>query len=142
MSWDERFLKLAFEVSTWSKDPSTKVGCLIARDKRIISLGFNGFPHGTSDDAELYKNRDRKIRRVIHAEKNAILFAQRDLAGSTIYVTHAPCAQCVAMVIQSGISRIVCPNPWGNSSYMERWRDDVLETEAMCRESHVRLEYV
>jgi hypothetical protein len=48
----------------------------------------------------------------------------------------------MAMVIQTGIARVVCPNPWADNDYMDRWRDDVLETEAMCRESGLRLEYL
>lgn len=140
--WDDRFLEMAELVAGWSKDPSTQVGSVIVNGNRVVSLGFNGFPRGTDDDSDLYLNRDRKYRRVLHGEKNAIMFAQRDLRGCTIYVTHAPCSQCVAMIIQSGITRIVCPNPWADNDYMSRWRDDVLETEAMCREASIKLEYV
>lgn len=140
--WDQRFMCMAQEVASWSRDPSTKVGAYIAKGNRPVSHGFNGFPRGTDDSPELYLNRDRKYRRVLHAEQNAIMFAQRDLDGCTIYVTHAPCSRCVAMIIQSGITRVVCPNPWADRDYMERWRDDVLETEAMCREAGIKLEYV
>lgn len=139
--WDARFMNMAREVASWSKDPSTKVGAYIAEGNLPVSHGFNGFPRGTSDDPALYANRDRKYRRVLHAEQNAILFAQRRLDCCTIYITHAPCARCAAQIIQSGITRIVCPNPWGDADYIERWRDDVLETEAMCREANIKLEY-
>ena len=140
--WDDRFMRIAQEVATWSKDPSTKVGAVIVDGNRVVSMGFNGFPKGTLDHPELYTNRERKIRRVLHAEQNAIAFANRNVEWCTIYVTHAPCSRCVAQIIQSGIKRVVCPNPWSNNDYMERWRDDVLETEAMCKEALIKLEYV
>ena len=140
--WDKRFLDMAALVASWSRDPSTQVGAVLVNDKRIVSLGFNGFPRGTDDDPLIYNTRERKIRRVLHAEQNAIAFAKRDLTGCTIYVTHAPCSRCVAQIIQEGITRVVSPNPWADKDYMERWREDVLETEAMCREAGVRLEYI
>ena len=139
--WDQRFMKMAREVASWSKDPSTKVGAYIANGNLPVSHGFNGFPRKTNDDPSLYENRDRKYRRVLHAEQNAIIFAGRNLDGCTIYVTHAPCSRCVAQIIQCGITRIVCPNPWADTDYMSRWRDDVLETEAMCHEANIQLEY-
>ena len=140
--WDTRFVQLAALVASWSKDPSTSVGAVVTKGNRIVSLGFNGFPQGTEDDPSIYQDRERKYRRVLHAEQNAILFAMRDLTGCTIYVTHAPCARCTAQVIQAGITRIVCPNPWADAAYIDRWRDDVLETQAMCGESDVKLEYL
>lgn len=140
--WHKRFIEMAQLVASWSKDPSTQAGAVITNGNRVVSLGFNGFPAGTDDSPELYANRERKYRRVIHAEKNAMAFARCDLTGCTIYVTHAPCSQCAAEIIQSGIGYIVCPNPWANHDYMSRWRDDVLETEAMCREAGVLLDYI
>lgn len=140
--WDERFMTMARLVASWSKDPSTQAGAVITRSKRVISLGFNGFPSGTDDSPELYAKRERKYRRVIHAEKNAMTFARCDLTGCTIYVTHAPCSQCAAEIIQTGITRIVCPNPWADDDYMSRWREDVLEAEAMCREASILLDYI
>ena len=103
--WDARFLQLAELVSTWSKDPSTRVGSVITdKRNRVISLGFNGYPHGVKDDD---LPRDRKLLRTIHAEENAILFAQRSLSGCTAYVTHHPCGPCAAKIVQSGITRVV-----------------------------------
>lgn len=140
--WFKRFIGLAQYVAQWSKDPSTKVGAVIVDfDNRIVSLGFNGFPRGTSDDLSLYTDRDRKYRRVIHAEKNAMSFAKRDLRGCTLYVTHAPCAQCAAQIVQEGISRVICPSPWDNADYISRWESDVVEMEALFDEAGVELEY-
>ena len=92
-NWDQRFLEMARLAATWSKDPSSKVGAVITDGKRIVSLGFNGFPAGIDDDPSIYGHRERKYRRVLHAEQNAISFAKRDLTGCTIYITHPPCAR-------------------------------------------------
>ena len=107
--WDMRFIDLAATVAQWSKDPSTKVGAVIVDDKkRVVSLGFNGFPRGANDSVLVHISREVKLKQIIHAEMNAILFAKQDLTGHTIYVSPmAPCAQCASAIIQSGISRVV-----------------------------------
>ncbi|MBT7127172.1 MAG: CMP deaminase, partial [Candidatus Thioglobus sp.] len=71
--WDKRYLGLAAEVSTWSKDPSTQVGAVtVGSKKEVLSQGFNGFPRGIDDSDERYNNRDTKYKLVVHAEMNAI----------------------------------------------------------------------
>lgn len=134
-NWDYRFLGMAQLVATWSKDPSSKVGSVIADGKRIVSLGFNGFPAGTDDDPSIYGDRERKYRRVLHAEQNAMSFAKRDLTGCTIYITHPPCARCAAQIVQEGIKRVVCPSP--NADFLVRWEDDMREARAMFSEANV-----
>ncbi len=120
--WDQRFIDLAAFIASWSKD-TTKVGAVIVDDqKRVVSTGYNGFPRGTCDD-EL--PRERKLLRVLHAESNAIDFAYRDITGCTLYVTHPPCAQCMARIIQTGITRVVFTGElkpdWGPSTEEARW---------------------
>lgn len=107
--WSKRFLTMAQLVSTWSRDPSTKVGAVITDKKnRIISIGFNGFPTGIKDTPERLNDRDTKYSIIIHAEKNAIKFANRDLSGSTLFTyPFMPCSQCASYVIQSEITRVV-----------------------------------
>lgn len=84
--WDARHLEMAHHVSAWSKDPSTKVGARITDSRnRVISEGFNGPPRGVQDDPTV--DRETKLRRTIHAERNAILFARQALTGTTLYVT-------------------------------------------------------
>ena len=74
--WDLRLLGLAKHVAEWSKDPSTKVGAVIADQKhRVLSLGFNGFARGVKDLAQRLDDRETKYDMIIHAERNAILFA-------------------------------------------------------------------
>ena len=141
LTWDRRFLAVAELVATWSKDPSTQVGAVIVDDKRrIVSQGYNGFPIGTDDDPEIYNDRNRKYKRVLHAEKNALLFAQRDLSGCTLYVTHPACGQCTAAAIQMGIARIVTRPPAPEMA--ERWTAEFEEAESMAQDAGVVLETI
>lgn len=76
----------------------------------------------------------------IHAETNAIMFASRPVAGCTIYVTHPPCAKCAAVIIQSGIARVVSRPPW--NSFTDRWADDIKSANEMFIEAGVTFDYV
>lgn len=117
--WDPRFLEMAELVSQWSKDPSTKVGAVIVdpSSQRVISLGFNGFPRGVKDTEERLILRETKYDLIIHAEMNALQFAERSVMGCTLYVyPFPPCIRCAVMLIQAGIKRIVAPSSWP-----ERW---------------------
>lgn len=133
--WWERFIGLADHVASWSKDPSTRVGAVIADDnQRIVSLGFNGLPRGVKDDERLM-DRETKYKMVLHAEANAILFAGRDLSGCTIFVTRPPCAQCAAMIIQKGIKRVVFKEP--PTEFSARWGADIELAAGMFAEAGV-----
>jgi dCMP deaminase len=120
--WDARFLFLAKHISEWSKDPSTGIGAVITNNKnRIISLGFNGYPRDVPDEG--MDNREEKYLKVIHAEENAILFAQRDLTDCTIYVYPLlPCSNCMAKIIQVGITKVVCLLH-NTNNVIERWQN-------------------
>lgn len=111
--WDRRFLALAEHVAQWSKDPSTQVGAVIVDpDNRVVSLGYNGFPRGVLDTPERLADRELKYRIVLHAERNAILFARRSVAGCTLCTWPFPtCAPCSAEAVQAGITRVVAPGP-------------------------------
>lgn len=134
--WDLRFLSLAKHVSDWSKDPSTKVGSvLVDENRRVLSMGYNGFPAQIRDDAEQYLNRDLKLKKVVHAEANAIVFAQRNLSTSTLYVWPLmPCSNCAGLVIQSGIKKVVSvenENP--------KWQESFKLTREMFNDAGVIL---
>ncbi|MGL6175638.1 MAG: dCMP deaminase family protein, partial [Vibrionaceae bacterium] len=103
--WNIRFYQMAQLVASWSKDPSPQVGAVIAKGNHIISLGFNGYPHGIFDSAAT-DQREIKLLKTLHAEENAILFAKRDLQGCAIWVTHFPCPNCAAKIIQTEISDV------------------------------------
>lgn len=120
IGWHEFFLGMAKYVSKKSKDPSTKVGCVIVDDRwRVVSVGYNGFPKGITDDERL-NDREIKYQMVLHAEQNAILFAERCLKGCTIYTwPFQPCSICASTIIQAGIKRVVTvPNTTG------RWEEN------------------
>ena len=122
-NWHNRFLELATHISSWSKDPSTKVGAVIIRRNRIISTGFNGLPQKVHDLQERFLDREIKLRMTLHAEVNAILFAKQDLKGCTLYCTHPPCTQCAAIIIQSGLEEVIFPSM--ALEFYERWKTDI-----------------
>ena len=111
-NWDVRFLELASHVSTWSKDPSTKVGAVIANDQhQVLSLGYNGFPRGVLDKKSRYEDREIKLKFVAHAERNALDNAFVDVRGATLYTTLCPCNECAKSIVQKGIRRVVSYAP-------------------------------
>ena len=138
--WDWRFIRIATEVSTWSKDPGTKVGAVLVQERRIIATGYNGFPHGISDDLSRYDDRDTKLAYTVHAEVNAILNAAKNGSqtdGSTLYVTFAPCVRCATSIIQAGVTRIVCPTP---ESAPDRWREVFKQGQSLMKEAGILIE--
>ena len=107
--WEQRILKLAQQISTWSKDPSKKVGAIIVRGKNnIISVGYNGLPKGIKDDNRL-KDKEWKLKYILHAEENALINATSSVEGCTIFCTHTPCSKCSSQIIQYGINRVIVP---------------------------------
>lgn len=139
LRWDRYFQTMAQAVAAKSKDPSTQCGAVIADAKqRLVSVGYNGFARGVNDTPERYADRPTKLKLVIHAEANALLFAQRDLDGCTIYTwPFQPCATCAALVIQAGIARVVAPLP--SAGILERWALDIDLAQQMFREAGVEL---
>ena len=118
-------MRLAEQISTWSKDPSTKVGAIIVNEeRRILATGYNGFPRGIEDTEERLNNREEKYPRIIHAELNALMNALYNgvsVKDSTLYVYGLPvCSECTKSVIQAGIKRVVIPSMKG---VPEKWAD-------------------
>ena len=112
LTWDEYFMGLAHLSAMRSKDPSTQVGAVIvSNEHRVVSIGYNGFPNGCSDDVFPWDREgefcNTKYPYVVHAELNAILNSKNDLRGCSLYVSLFPCNECAKAIIQSGISRIV-----------------------------------
>lgn len=106
--WDRRFMRLAREAASWSKDPDEQVGAiLVSPDRRRFSAGYNGLPWGMPDDPEVLCNNDLKNALTIHAEQNAMANAPFDLGGWTIYCTKAPCLECSLMIRQNHLARVV-----------------------------------
>jgi dCMP deaminase len=134
--WDRRFLELATFISSWSKDPSTKVGCVVVgEDREIRSTGFNGFPRGISDTMERLEDRSQKYPLICHAEENAIMHAARigvSLKGCVAYVTWPPCCRCARSLIQAGVTEIIYPE---GCTIPERWADDFEMSHMMINEA-------
>lgn len=114
ITWDEYFMGVAMLSGKRSKDPNTQVGaCIVGADNRILSMGYNGFPNGCSDDdfpwdREGDKSLKTKYPYVTHSELNAILnYRGGTLDGTKLYVSLFPCNECAKAIIQSGIKTVV-----------------------------------
>jgi len=113
--FDNFFMKIAIITSENSKSNRNKVGCIIVKNGNIISIGWNGTPHGFDNKCE-DKNYNT-IPEVIHAEENAICKLAKSTNSSqdsTLYITLSPCYNCAKLIIQSGIKRVV---------YLKEYRD-------------------
>jgi len=105
--------------------------------RRVVSTGFNGLPSGVEDSLERLSDRSIKYKMVVHAERNAIIDAKRNLSGMTAYVWPImPCSECAAMIIQAGISTVIAPRT-DDERLIESCRFDL--TEQMFREAGVNL---
>lgn len=113
ISWDEYFMGVAHLSGMRSKDPNTQVGaCIVSGDNKILSMGYNGFPKGCSDEEYPWEREgqeeDTKYPYVTHSELNAILnYRGGSLEGTTLYVSLFPCNECAKAIIQAGITRVV-----------------------------------
>lgn len=143
--WNYRFMEIALHISTWSKDPNTKVGCVVVGpDKEIRSQGYNGFPRGVNDDVEERHVRPVKYAFYEHSERNAIFNAVRfgaSLKGCSLYVTMPPCADCARAIIQSGIEQVYYMEPTGDKVRTlpnGNWRDTVVNSFEMFSETGVK----
>jgi dCMP deaminase len=143
-SWQDRYLNLAKEISTWSKDPSRKIGAVAVGEKgQILAQGYNGFPRGILDSADRYNDRPTKYKYVVHAEMNVIFNASLNgvsLDGADLYVYGLPvCSECAKGIIQVGIKKVFLfveqdiPPIW-----VESWE----QTRGMFEEAGVKFEWI
>ncbi len=138
-AWGDRYINLAKEISTWSKDPSTKVGAVvIGNNGEVLSQGYNGFPRSIKDTPERLKDREKKYNIVVHAEMNAIYNASLNgvsLKGSTLYVYGLPiCNECAKGVIQVGIDKVIATRP---ADYNKEWDESIKDAKAFFKEAEV-----
>lgn len=136
--WHERFIKLAHEVAEWSKDPSTKVGCVLVKNKRVISTGYNGFPKNISDSFDRLMDREQKYEITVHAEINAITTAALhgvSTEGSTAYVTFNPCSRCASVLINAGIDSVYVST---KHDVPTRWLDNFILASNLLAEAGVK----
>lgn len=129
--WHRRYLELAKHVSTWSKDPSTKVGAvLVSAFGQVVGLGYNGFAAGVDDTPERYNDRPLKYKMVVHAEQNAIIQAGKDTLGGNLYVypsfwTPNICHDCAKLAIQAGIGAVIGYTPDPNNPRLANWKESL-----------------
>ena len=138
-TWGDRYTDLAKKISTWSKDPSTKVGAVvIGKHGQVLSQGYNGFPRGIRDTEERFLDRERKYELVVHAEMNAIYNASlsgMSLKGATLYVYGLPiCNECAKGIIQVGIKKVVACRP---KEYNSDWDKSNKLAENIFKEAEV-----
>jgi len=143
--WDERFLNLAKEISTWSKDPSTQVGAVAIGTKgEVLAQGYNGFPRGVQDLPERYETPEIKYQYVVHAEMNCIYNATYNgigLDGATMYVWGLPlCNECAKGIIQVGITRVVSPK--NGLDVPDKWKVSCLNTVSMFKEVEIEYDFI
>jgi dCMP deaminase len=137
--WDKRFLALAKLCGSWSKDPSTKVGAVIVDgNNRIVSIGFNGFPQGVEDSEKRLVDREAKYDIIVHAEANALMFANKSVEGCTLYTwPFQPCSKCAGLIIQSGINRVVSV-----VHKEERWEKNFTISRDLLDEAGIKTEWI
>lgn len=113
ISWDEYFMGVSMLAGMRSKDPNTQVGaCIVSDNNKILSMGYNGFPLGCSDDEFPWDREgdplNTKYAYVTHSELNAILnYRGGSLEGTKLYVSLFPCNECAKSIIQAGIRTVV-----------------------------------
>ena len=136
--WNYRYIDLARHISTWSKDPSSKIGAVVIGDYgQVLSTGYNGFPRNIEDSEERLNNRETKLGLVVHAEMNCIYNASltgTSLKGASLYCYGLPiCSDCAKGIIQAGISEVYVRKIDINKS--ERWKESWIKSKLMFEES-------
>jgi dCMP deaminase len=141
--WDSRWLGLARQIGTWSKDESRKVGCVIVGSaNQILSAGYNGFPRGVDDEPDERRVAPAKYNWTEHAERNAIYNAARTgvaLEGATMYLPWFPCAACARAVAQVGLSTLVAIEPLGEDP---KWGGEFEVSRLLLKEAGVEVRLV
>lgn len=136
--WKNRLLKMAKEVSSWSKDTSTKVGAVITTmDGSPISWGFNGMAKGIDDTIPERSVRPTKYKWMCHAERNAMDLSQGNLNNCVMFVTFSPCSNCAQSIIQRGIKTVIVDENYTADKVPMHWREDMAIALEMLKESGV-----
>lgn len=144
-TWDSRFLSLAKEVSTWSKDPSRQIGAIAISEKgQVLSQGYNGLPRNIKDTFERLHDKEKKYKYVVHAEMNVIYNATYtgvSLDGATLYVVGLPvCSECAKGIIQTGIKHVVM-SVEEDYKASDRWIQSFEITKEMFDEAGITWEF-
>ena len=139
MKWIRNYMGVAEQVSSWSKDPSTKCGAVaVGKFGQIISQGYNGFPRGVDDRPDRYADKETKYKYVVHAELNCIYNAALNgtsMNGSMLYVYGLPvCNECAKGIVQIGVSKVFMKYP---TDISDKWKNAFSHTKDMFDESGI-----
>jgi dCMP deaminase len=141
--WDQRYIQLARYIGSWSKDRSTKVGCVIVGSlNEIRAIGYNGFVRGADDDDDEKHRRPNKYVWTEHAERNAIYHAALvgiSLKGCRMYLPWFPCVDCARAIVQCGIAELIAIEPDVNH---ERWGADFSNSIELLKEAGITVRYL
>lgn len=141
--WHRRFLEMAQLVASWSKDRSTKVGAVIAKDRRVLATGYNGASTGMDDEDPDLHQKPSKYLFAEHAERNAVYQAASmgvPLKGAVIYISGPPCCDCARAIVMSGISQVYWPedNPFEVAGEVgERWKESITASFRILKAANV-----
>ena len=140
IKWNKRYVELAKQVASWSKDPSRKIGAVAVGDKgQLLAQGYNGFPRGIKDTEERLNNREEKYKYVVHAEMNVIYNASHSgvsLDGADLYVYGLPiCSECAKGIIQVGIKQVFILT---EEEIPPTWSESWERTRLMFKEAGVK----
>lgn len=140
--WDIRWIKLAEEIKSWSKDPSRKVGCVLTRGKRLVSIGYNGLPQEVEDSEIVLNDKRTKNSLIIHAERNAVLWAQQEglnTVGCSAFITLHPCEHCAKLLLKAEIKKVVCPSPLSYDG--NTWKSSFIAASDLLYKANVPVIY-
>ena len=144
--WDRRFMELAWVISNWAScfKPNRKIGCVIVKNKRIVTTGYNGAPAGIKtcvERGECLRNKlgipsgtRAEFCYAVHAEQNAIIQAAKlgsSIEGATLYCTHQPCVLCAKMIVNAGIKRVVYEEGYPDDFALEIFAESGVLLEQM-----------
>ncbi len=144
-SWDELFMRHAYLIASKSKDPRTRIGAVLVRNKHVISEGYNGLPMGVNDCCAERYQRPEKYLWVEHAERNSIFVCARfgiSTNAAVMYTQGIPCENCTRATIQAGVSEVVVHKQWQEYQYADVNTDSSLglgkeRCETMLREAGI-----
>ena len=126
-----------------SKDPSTKIGSVLVKDKNIIGSGYNGFARKVLDLPKRYNNRETKYKFVVHSESNAVLTCARlgtSTLDSVLYTQACPCHECMKSIIQGGVKEIVIHKKWPMNHL--KWSESFEISKIMAEEAGIKIRYL
>jgi dCMP deaminase len=131
-SWDEYFINIADAISKRSPDPKYQVGAVIVsnKDNRPIGTGYNGFPIGFDESSVDWSNRETIRPHIIHAEKNALDYANINLSNTRMYITLSPCDKCIQLISLRGIKKII---------YRDIYYKTIDATKKYCSDNNIEL---